>query len=370
MFRVTRDQNKLEATVAQQNAELTRANRNLKRAELDWRMLIDAIPQQIWSGLPDGTLHYCNERWRSETGVGLEELQGDGWQSILHPDDRDRVLKAWRQSVSHGTPYEQEERHREAGGTYRWYLARGVPVLDEEGRVVRWYGTNTDIEDRKHAEENLRRLSGQLLQSQDDERRRIAADLHDATGQDLVALATTLAELDSTYSGSRKQGRVLSESRALVDRCLRDVRTLSYLLYPPLIEQGGLGEAIRDYLLGFTKRSGIRVAVEVSPDVGRMPRNIELTLFRVVQEALTNAQRHSGSDEVTIHIRRDGDLLLEIEDNGDARSESAAKAEEKFPYKVGAGILSMQDRVNFIGGQIDINRTAHGTIVIVRLPLR
>jgi PAS domain S-box-containing protein len=127
-----------------------------KRAEWQSRTLIEAIPQQIWSGPPDGTLDYCNDRWRSYMGLGMEALQGEGWQSMLHPDDRDRVLKAWHDSVVNGTPYEQEERHRGADGNYRWFLSRGVPLRDAEGRIARWYGTNTDIEDRKQAEEALR----------------------------------------------------------------------------------------------------------------------------------------------------------------------------------------------------------------------
>src|SRR5207302_9143117 len=127
-----------------------------KRAETQSRALIDAIPHQIWSGPPDGTLDYCNERWRSYTGLELQGLRGDGWQTMLHPDDRDRVLSAWRESVVNGTPYEQEERHRGADGTYRWYLARGVPLRDAEGRIVRWYGTNTDSEDRKQVEDDVR----------------------------------------------------------------------------------------------------------------------------------------------------------------------------------------------------------------------
>jgi PAS domain S-box-containing protein len=128
-----------------------------KRAEMQARTLIDAIPHQIWSGPADGTLDYCNERWRSYTGLELENLRGDGWQSMLHPHDRERVLKAWQKSVSNGMPYEQEERHRGADGTYRSFLARGVPLRDTKGRIVRWYGTNTDIEDRKQAEEALRK---------------------------------------------------------------------------------------------------------------------------------------------------------------------------------------------------------------------
>jgi PAS domain S-box-containing protein len=129
----------------------------LKRHKRDlMRFLVDAIPQQIWSAPPDGVVDYCNLRWRSYMGLTLEELQRDGWQTMLHPDDRDRVVNAWRESVLTGTPYEQEERHRGADGAYRWFLSRGVPLRDSDGRVIRWYGTNTDIEGRKQAEEELR----------------------------------------------------------------------------------------------------------------------------------------------------------------------------------------------------------------------
>jgi PAS domain S-box-containing protein len=368
MMRVTQDQNELESRIVEQNAELARANEILKRAELKSRMLIDAIPQQIWSAPPDGTVDYCNQRWRSETGLRLEELHGDGWQRILHPDDLGRALNAWRQSVATGTPYKQE-RHRQADGTYRWFLARGIPLRDSEGRIIRWYGTNTDIQDRKQAEEDLRRLSGQLLHSQDKERRRIARDLHDSTGQDLVALATTLGQLhESISSGQRSPRKFLSECKKLVDSCIRDVRTLSYLLHPPLLDQAALEDAICDYVQGFTKRSGIRFALELPSGIGRMARDVELTLFRVVQEGLTNVQRHSGSAYAEVRIQRDSDLSLEIIDHGDHTSNGAPQANQQSPYKIGVGILSMQQRVKLIGGQIDISRTSSGTTVAVRLP--
>jgi PAS domain S-box-containing protein len=137
-----------------------------EQLEQQSRAVIDAIPQQIWSGPADGTLDFGNERWRSYMGLGLEELQGAGWQKMLHPDDRDRVLNAWHESVANGTPYEQEERHRGADGQYRWFLVRGVPLRDAGGRIVRWYGTNTDIEDLKRAEEELRRGEAYLAAAQ------------------------------------------------------------------------------------------------------------------------------------------------------------------------------------------------------------
>lgn len=159
----------LERRVIERTRELSAANEALRReiaererAQLESRMLIDAIPQQIWSGPPDGTNDYVNERWRAETGISQEEVRGDGWETLVHPDDRDRVLKAWQYSVLNGTPYEQEERHRRADGSYRWYLNRAVALRDNEGHIIRWYGTSTDIEDRKQAEQALRRSENEL----------------------------------------------------------------------------------------------------------------------------------------------------------------------------------------------------------------
>jgi PAS domain S-box-containing protein len=341
-----------------------------KQAERQSLALIDAIPQQIWSGPPDGTLDYCNERWRSYMGLGLEELQGHGWQSMLHPDDRDRVLNAWHESVVEGTRYEQEERHRGADGTYRWFLARGVPLRDAEGRIVRWYGTNTDIEDRKQAEEELRRVSGQLLRLQMEERRGIARDLHDSTGQDLVALATMLGQArHSIPSGERKSRKLLSECKALADRCIREVRTLSYLLHPPVLDEAGLGDAIRDYVHGFTKRSGIRVELDLSPRLGRMARDVELVLFRVMQESLTNIQRHSGRFQAKIRIHRNSKLTMEISDHGRGTFPNVSREKKELWFKTGVGIPSMQEQVKLIGGQLDIDSTAQGTIVRVTIPL-
>jgi PAS domain S-box-containing protein len=139
-----------------QIVERERAEEGVRRSEDRLRLVIDTIPHQIWSGPPEGSLDFCNAQWLSYMGLTQEEAQGEGWQRMLHPHDRERVLIAWAESVSQGTPYEQEERHRGAHGQYRWFLSRGVPLRDSEGRIVGWYGTNTDIEDRKQAEDRLR----------------------------------------------------------------------------------------------------------------------------------------------------------------------------------------------------------------------
>ncbi len=143
-------------------AERKRIEEQVRSAEGQSRKMLDTISQQIWGGPSDGTLDYCNYQWRAYAGLELEEIQGDGWQKMLHPDDKERVLKAWYESVATGKPYEQEERHRRADGVYRWFLCRGVPMMDAEGRIERWFGSNTDITELKEAEDALRRSEDRL----------------------------------------------------------------------------------------------------------------------------------------------------------------------------------------------------------------
>jgi two-component system sensor histidine kinase/response regulator len=220
------------------------------------------------------------------------------------------------------------------------------------------------------ANEELQRLSGQLLRLQDEERRNIARELHDSTGQDLVALATMLGQLRSSMSSAEgKSRRLLYECAALADKCIREVRTLSYVLHPPVLDQAGLGAAILDFVKGFTDRSGIQVELELSPGVGRMARDVELAVFRVVQESLSNIQRHSGSQQAKIRIHRNSDLMLEISDLGRGVSASMQKGKGEPGLKVGVGIPSMQERVKVIGGRLEIDSTSHGTSVRVTIPL-
>jgi len=342
-----------------------------KRVESQIQLLLDAIPQQIWSGPPDGTLDYCNARWRSFTGLELEELRGAGWQRTLHPDDRERVLKAWHESVTNATPYEQEERHRRADGQYRWFLTRGVPLRGTDGRIVRWYGTNTDIEDRKHAEEELQRLSGELLQSQDEEQRRISRDLHDSTGQDLAALTADLSQLGASIPSSARKLRALaSRCQELAEKCIREVRTLSYLIFPPMLDETGLADAIRHFLGGFADRSGIKVGLEVNAHFTRMRGDIELALFRVVQESLTNVHRHSGSLRAKILLDRGSNYVtVEVSDTGQGTSGRNLKTNRGMPFQIGVGISSMTERVKLVGGRLDIISGTSGTTVRATIPV-
>jgi PAS domain S-box-containing protein len=340
---------------------------DLKRAEDRARLIIDTIPMMAWTVRPDGVVDFLNQRWLDYAGRSLEEHIEDP-NRVIHPDDLPRVMKRWLANMAAGEPFEDEMRLRRVDGEYRWFLVRTDPLRDEQGNIVKWYGVSLDIEDRKRAQEELQRLSGQLLRLQEEERRRIARDLHDSTGQELVALATTLSQLHASVpTSNRKLRKLASQCQALADQCIREVRTLSYLLYPPMLDESGLEDAIRHYASGFTERTGIEVELEISPRLGRLKPHVELALFRIVQESLTNIQRHSGSSQAKIRIERDaGTITLEINDKGSGISGTLQNG--KLPFGSGVGIPSMHERATQIGGQLAIESSKRGTTVRVTIP--
>jgi len=292
------------------------------------------------------------------------------FREFIHPEERAKVDAALVASLGKRSPSTVEYRIVMPDGRVKVLEERWQAFHDEEGKPIRVAGTCRDVTEAVRAEEELRRLSGQLLRLQDEERRRIARDLHDSTGQDLVALATTLSQLHALIpSSSRKSRKLASQCQALADQCIRDVRTLSYLLHPPMLDEAGLEDAIRHYAGGFTERTGIEVELEIAPRLGRMKPHAELALFRVVQESLTNIQRHSGSLKAKIRTERGpGKFTLEISDKGSGISGSLRRRNGKTPFGFGVGIPSMHERVALIGGELDIESSSSGTTVRVTIP--
>jgi len=289
---------------------------------------------------------------------------------FIHPEDRVKVDAAFVASLDRHSPSTVEYRIVMPDGRVKILEERWQAFHDEEGKPIRVAGTCRDITERVRVEEELRRLSGQLLRLQDEERRRIARELHDSTGQDLVALATNLTQLHAFIpSSGRKLRKLASQCQALADQCIQEVRTLSYLLHPPMLDEAGLEDAIRHYAGGFTERTGIEVELEISPRLERMKPHVELALFRVFQESLTNIQRHSGSPQAKIRIERDpGKITLEISDKGSGISGYLRRRNGKMPFELGVGIPSMHERVALIGGQLDIESGRSGTTVRVTIP--
>ena len=217
------------------------------------------------------------------------------------------------------------------------------------------------------SEEEYRRLSGRLLTLQDEERRRLALDLHDSTGQCLAALTMNLDVVGlSTKALDARSRRALAESRSLADQCAREVRTFAYLLHPPLLDEVGLVSAVRWYAEGFAKRSRIQVTMDLG-QIGRLPGPIETALFRVVQEALTNVHRHASTTSASIRLTATaGAVALDIHDEGHGLRDPVTH-EDGLPETLGVGIQGMRERVRQLGGTFDVEFTDTGTTVRVRV---
>jgi len=227
-----------------------------------------------------------------------------------------------------------------------------------------------DITARTLAELSVRQLSARLLQLQDEERRRIARQLHDTTAQNLAALQLHLSRIARSPAASDSAIRELvNQSIELTELSVAEIRTLAYLLHPPMIEDAGLLPALRWYAQGFEERSGIKVILDLPPELDRLPLEVATTLFRIVQEALTNVQRHSGSAVARIRIERQPQALhLEIEDEGHGMPEALRQDETLF-LAAGVGIAGMRERVREHGGRLYINSRDNGTVVSVTLPM-
>jgi signal transduction histidine kinase len=236
---------------------------------------------------------------------------------------------------------------------------------------------NEQLERRVHertaelakAEESARQLGAQVLKMQDVERRRIARDLHDSIGQAVAILNMNLGELGRSNNLSQSESAIISDSKAIAEGVADEVRTISHLLHPPLLDELGLPAALKWYVRGFSKRSGISAHLELSDEFGRLPADCEIAIFRIVQEALTNVHRHSGSPSVAVRVMwTPASVRLEIEDEG-----KGIPAEEQQGFSpngaMGVGLRGMRERVAQLGGRLDLQSSESGTTVSATFPL-
>jgi signal transduction histidine kinase len=224
-------------------------------------------------------------------------------------------------------------------------------------------------EDLDAANRGLRDLTARLMQMQDDERRRIARELHDSVGQTLAALSMNLATVGGDIERLSHTAKTVADSAALVQEMNKEVRTISYLLHPPLLDEVGLESALRWYVDGFSQRSKIGVDLQVAEDFGRLPRELETGIFRTVQGCLTNIHRHSGSPTARIRLARfDGEVRLQVKDQGPGIATEKLD-ESASGVTPGVGIRGMRERLRQLGGTLDIDCKGGGTVVEARLPV-
>jgi signal transduction histidine kinase len=225
---------------------------------------------------------------------------------------------------------------------------------------------------RVERDQTLRSFSGRVLQLQDEERRRIARELHDSVGQYLTALSIDLSLLENDALRSltgKKAEDIIHESQRTVQQALVETRTLSYLLHPPLLDETGFATAAQNYINGFSQRSGIRAAVHLPSDLGRLPQTVEVTLFRILQECLTNVHRHSGSRTVTIQLEADAEfLVMEVEDAGKGIPSEFLQCFQGSKSATTVGLAGMRERVKELGGNLMVDSSPGGTVIRVTIP--
>jgi signal transduction histidine kinase len=218
--------------------------------------------------------------------------------------------------------------------------------------------------------EELQKLSQRLLKVQDEERRKIARDLHDTTGQTLAALQISVSSLQNRWKDDPASLAIISDVAHLADKALEEIRTLSYLLHPPLLDEVGFTCAAEWFIEGFAKRSGINIKADIANSRERLPKSVEIALFRVLQESLTNVHRHSGASEASIHFQREDEaVILEVRDFGKGIPEERLRLLHGVSAETGVGLAGMRERLHELDGKLEIESDGRGTSMRATVPL-
>jgi PAS domain S-box-containing protein len=386
------DETVVHLAVTADISERKRAEELLRRSEERFRALVNASSDVVYRMNPDWSeMGQLDGRgFIADTG----KPRKDWLNEYIHPDDQPLLLQAIREAVRTRNPFQLEHRVRRADGTLGWTYSRAVPLLNGNGEILEWFGAASDVTARKEAEDNFRKLaqtldaevrartreleeqsnrvrqlSWRLLRSQDEERRHIARELHDSVGQTLTVLDINLELFmqEAGYKSSEVASKI-EEIQKTVQQLHREIRTTSYLLHPPLLDESGLYSAISWYLQGLRERSGLEVRFEISEQFGRLPGELELVIFRLVQESLTNIHRHSESKTGSIRIDRESNqITLDIRDQG--KGMSSDRMAEIQSGRSGVGIRGMRERLRQFEGTMNIESDSSGTRIFATIPL-
>lgn len=361
------------------------AEEALRASEERFRLLVQGVRDYaIFMLDPRGNVTSWNEGAQRIKGYTASEIIGKHI-SVFYTDEDAAVGKAQlnlERAVKEGRIEDEGWRVRKDGSRF-WASVVITALRDDTGALYGFSKVTRDITEKRRAqqalekshaaltasEHSLRELSGRLLRMQDEERGRLGRELHDTIGQYLSALKMTLEVLTSTPPPKRSEEQ-LAECIRITDDCIREVRTISYLLYPPMLEEMGLETAIEWHIDGFTKRSGIRVDYELENEIGRLPHDIEVALFRIFQESLTNVHRHSGSPTAQVRLWLEkGKVILEVQDQGKGAPAGVLESSSDSLGTLGVGLRGMNERVRQLGGELKLASSDKGMMVRATIPL-
>ena len=347
----------------------------LQGAEHPYRVLVESINDGAATLDADGAVLYANKRFAEILNISSEHFVGTPLQSHFSSSGREKLEQLIHNALTDSS--DGEITLDVAGERQRLIRFSFSPVRNSQNQNICVVATElTELMEASEAlrsnEESLRQLSARLLQLQDEERRRIARDLHDTTGQKLAIQSILLARLDKTAKGLDEESRkLLAECKTLNGQLVEEVRTVSYLLHPPLLDELGLTSAVEWYAEGFSRRTGIATDVKISPKFMRLPPDIEVTFFRIVQESLTNVHRYSGSSKAYVHLRAtDDQIIVEVGDYGRGIDPEKLNAKDGTVAPLGVGIQGMTERMRQLSGKLEIkSKPKGGTMVIATLPM-
>ena len=309
---------------------------------------------------------YVSPAAQSQFGIPAALFIGKSVREVgVHAKDLRSFESACKNVFASGKP-----EYREFSYGEKYYRTRIIPEFTETASVAYVMCIDQDITEQRRIEVELRTLSTRLLDMQDRERRRIARELHDGTAQNLFAMTIGLSRLLQQTIPPDLKG-TLEECLSLCEQSRQEIRTLSYVLHPPMLDEAGLSSTLKWYTEGFSERSGIRVDLALEPDPGRLPLEIETVLFRVVQESLTNVHRHASTSTASVRLTSTAnDVVLDIQDRGHGLRGGLRKQNDApVPATLGVGIQGMRERIRQLAGTFDVEFTDKGTTVRVSVPL-
>lgn len=367
-----------------------------RQIESRFRLFVESVQDYALFLLdPKGNVTSWNRGAARIKGYQASEIIGKNFSNFYPEEDiRARKPEMELEVAAREGRFEDEGWRLRKDGSRFWASVIITAIRDDSGNLVGFGKVTRDITEKMQAqaaldrvnqelrkevlerklaehrvvqsERSLRSLSLHLLRTQDEERKRIGRDLHDSLGQVLTAMKLSLAAINGK---SDEDQAAIATCLGLADDCIREVRTISYLLYPPMLEELGLKSAIPWYLDGFAQRSGIKTSFECSADFQRLPRDMELALFRLLQEALTNVHRHSESLVAEVRLHSDGNnAVLEIRDAGKGLPEEIFGKSNSTPA-TGVGLRGMDERMRQLGGRLEISSNGNGTTLTAIVPI-
>jgi PAS domain S-box-containing protein len=343
--------------------ERTRAETSLRESEERFRLVANAAPLIIW--MSDASKHYTyvNQTWLEVTGLSSESGLGTGWTSALHPDDVVRSWDAYARAFDRRERFQIEYRLRRHDGDYRLMVATGEPRFEVDGAFAGYVGCAVDFTERRQAEEALARIDRRLLDAQDDERTRIARELHDDLSQRLAVLSISLSRLLQEGPAPALRARI-QELRNIVGDLVNEVRDFSHRLHPARLQYLGIVKAAAALCGEVAAQHNVDVSFHADSDTETLSQHISLCLYRVLQEALQNVVKHSGAKKIDVALRRSSEEIeLTVQDLGAGFNLGATDG-------FSLGLTSMKERLAAVGGQLRIQSIpGHGTTVRARVPL-